>query len=194
MAIFGYGYTGYLPEMKGLTDIQKQDYADQMARQRQLFTAGAQRQGGFQSSGAYLSGLASLLGQEARGMNTIEKENQLKNAMLAREERLAREAREWQKQMSDINFERQRQMLKEQQNFQAQQALWQGLGGLAGMGLNFGLGYITRSPLTKMFENMSPQDLRNLLGVYDNSYASSNYLNDFNLNADYSFLKNFLNE
>lgn len=158
----GYGYT-MLPEFQGLTETQQQDYSDSMAKQRQLFQAGAARSGGLQSSGAYLGGLATLGAQEGKGLSGIERENQYKNALLSIEDRRIKEGRDFTREMSDIQWQRQQEVMKQQQDMQMQQALFGGLGSLAGMGLSSGLSYLTRSPLTKAMEGYSPDKLMQML-------------------------------
>jgi len=154
----GYGYT-MLPEFQGLTETQQQDYSDSMAKQRQLYQAGAARSGGLQSSGAYLGGLATMGAQEGKGLSGIERENQYKNALLAIEDRRTKEGRDFTREMSDIQWQRQQELMKKQQEAQMTQALLGGLGSLAGMGLSSGLSYAMRSPLTKAMERYSPDDL-----------------------------------
>lgn len=158
----GYGYS-YLPEFQGITETQQQDYSDSMAKQRQLYQAGAARSGGMQSSGAYLSGLATMGAQEGKGLSAIERENQYKNALLSIEDRRIKEGRDFTREMSDIQWQRQQEMMKQQQDMQMQQALFGGLGSLAGMGLSSGLSYLTRSPLTKAMERYAPDDLMRML-------------------------------
>lgn len=182
----GYGYT-YLPEFQGLTETQQQDYSDSMAKQRQLFQAGAARTGGMQSSGAYLSGLATMGAQEGKGLSAIERENQYKNALLAIEDRRTKEGRDFTREMSDIQWQRQQQLMKQQQDAQMQQAIFGGLGSLAGMGLSAGLSYAMRSPLTKAMEGYAPNDLmRMLLGQSGSGVGSNN--NGLGLGIDYSGL------
>jgi hypothetical protein len=170
----GYGYAT-LPEFQGITETQQQDYSDSMAKQRQLYQAGAARSGGMQSSGAYLGGLATMGAQEGKGLSAIERENQYKNALLSIEDRRTKEGRDFTREMSDIQWQRQQEMMKQQQDMQMQQALFGGLGSLAGMGLSAGLSAAMPSAQTQLFNkldfnNMSQEQLMSLfLGSGGNS-------------------------
>jgi len=127
----GYGYN-YLPEMQGITGIQQQDFSDQMRQQRGMYGAGAARSGQ-QSSGSYMGGLAQMGVAETRGLSQIERENQLKNAMLSREDRVRKENYEWQSKMADDAYRRQMAMYQMQRKDQQGDALMSGLGSVAGM-------------------------------------------------------------
>ena len=186
MPTAGYGYA-VLPEFQGITETQQQDYSDSMAKQRKLFTAGAARSGGMQSSGAYLSGLATMGAQEGKGLSAIERENQYKNALLSIEDRRTKEGRDFTREMSDIQWQRQQEMMKQQQEQQNMQMLMGGLGSLAGMGLSGGLSYLTRSPLTKAMEGYSPDKLMQMLmgdGGMGGGYSNAN--NGLGLGMDYN--------
>jgi len=178
-----------LPEFQGLTETQQQDYSDSMAKQRQLYQAGAARSGGLQSSGAYLGGLATMGAQEGKGLSGIERENQYKNALLAIEDRRTKEGRDFTREMSDIQWQRQQELMKKQQEAQMTQALLGGLGSLAGMGLSSGLSYLTRSTLTKAMEGYAPDDLMKMLlgqGGENSGYGGAN--SGYGLGIDYSGL------
>lgn len=174
MATTGYEY---LPELQGLTDIQQQDLRQQFGQQRSQLQRGYGRSG-LQSTGSYLGELAKLGAQEATGVSNIERYNQLKNAMLAREERMTKEQRAFQKEMGDINFNRQLQLMRMQQDQQNQGLIGGALGTVAGAFINpligaglKGLG-IGVSPMEKMFQGFdwssiqpSAADVRGMLGM-----------------------------
>ena len=85
---------------------------------------------------------AKLGADEAMGMMGIERENQLKNALLSREERMGRETRNWQEKMQDQAYRRQLNMMRMQRDWQSQDALMSGLGSIFGAGMSLipGLG------------------------------------------------------
>ena len=105
--------------------------------------------------------------QEGKGLSAIERENQYKNALLSIEDRRTKEGRDFTREMSDIQWQRQQQVMKQQQDMQMQQALFGGLGSLAGMGLTAGLGAAFPSAQTQLFNkldfnNMSQEQLMSL--------------------------------
>jgi hypothetical protein len=178
----GYGYS-YMPEMQGLTDIQQQDFSDQMAQQRGMFTGQAGRSGQ-QSGGSYFENLSRMGSQEARGLSNIERENQLKNAMMSREDRQRREQMDFQKSMAEDAYRRQLQMYRmqfsDQQNAQEQQALMGGLGSLASMVASpfismgakaLGIGV---SPYEKMFNGLSNEQIMSYMGMSMPEYGPGN--------------------
>ena len=163
----GYGYQ-YLPEMQGLTDVQQQDFSSQMGKQRGMLGAAAGRSGQ-QSGGSYYGALSNLGAQETRGLSQIERENQLKNAMLAREDRVRQENYSWQEKMADAAYRRQLAMYQTQQKDAQQNALMGGLGSLAGMvasplisagfkGMGIGV-----SPFEKLYNKMPDWQLMQMM-------------------------------
>lgn len=143
------GYN-YLPEMQGVSNIQQRKLSEGYGQQRQQLARQAARSGA-QSGGGYLETMMGLSSREAQGLSDIEVENMYKNAMLSRDERLTGEQRKWQEKMGEVEYQRQLDMMKRQQDYAAQQALWSGIGQIGGTLLSGGLSAsgMFADPITK---------------------------------------------
>lgn len=162
------GYN-YLPEMQGVSNIQQRKLSEAYGQQRNRLARQAARSGA-QSGGGYLETMMGLSSREAQGLSDIEVENMYKNAMLARDERLTGEQRKWQEKMGEVEYQRQLDMMKRQQDYAAQQALWSGLGSVAGTFLSGGLSAsgMFMNPLEKSqmnFFQQNPDAWKSVYGI-----------------------------
>jgi len=160
-------YYNYLPELQGITDIEQQKLRQYLGEQEQGLRRQYARMG-MQSGGGLLGGIAAIRGQGALGLSDIFAKNMLQNALLGREERLTKEARDWQKQMAQFQYEKQKELMDYQQKLQMQQML----GSLLGQGISTGLNWLA----TSQGWNMSPLQGQIYNYFKENPGAISSYL------------------
>jgi hypothetical protein len=163
------GFSGnYLPEMQGMTDIQQRQFQNQMNQQ----VGGFNRQAGrsnLQSGGAYLGNRAKMGVAGAQGMQDIATQNMYKNAVYAMQDRQRKEGYAQQKSMAEDSWRRQMEMYNMQQQNQQQNALWGGVGSMAGMA-----GSALLNTVLPGSGGMTQQLLNMFLGGGNGSNAGSN--------------------
>lgn len=160
------GYN-YLPEMQGISNIGQRKLSEAYGQQRQQLARQSARSGA-QSGGGYLETMMGLSSREAQGLSDIEVENMYKNAMLSRDERLIAEQQKWQEKMGEVEYQRQLDWQKRQQEYAGQQALWSGFGAIGGTLLSGGLSAsgIFMNPLQRSQANYFQNDPNAWKSVY----------------------------
>lgn len=187
MAGDGNSFGSYLPEFQGYQQAQQAEYSNKMNQAADALTKSAARSN-LQSGGSYLTAKANMGAQKARGLQQIAGDIQYKRALLARDEHLANQRRQW--QVEDIN--KQRDWQNQDREAANKQALWSAVGGIGAAFLNPVIGgFGTKlGNFAQYGKSTSPYDdylSRSMSG--DSSGRSSYSGGSSPLGVDYSSLK-----